>query len=100
MVPTVERGLRLVVFCSMEIDGAQAVNGVDVGALHLVEKLPGIGGERLDVAPLALGVNRVERERGFAGAAQARDRPSKCCAGSRRQYSSGCAGVRRAPKYG
>ena len=41
---------------------------VDVGFFHLTEELAGVGGEGLDVAALALGVDGVERERGFAGA--------------------------------
>ena len=56
---------------------AKAVDGIDVGALHLVEKLAAIGGKGFDVAALAFGVNGIESERGFAGAAQARyDRQS------------------------
>jgi hypothetical protein len=35
--------------------------------------LPGIGGERFDVAALAFGVYGVKRERGFSGAAYAGD---------------------------
>ena len=52
---------------------AEAFNGVDIGALNLVEKLAGIGGEGLDVAALALGVDGVEGERTFAGAGEAGD---------------------------
>jgi hypothetical protein len=48
MVPTVERGLRLVVFCSMEREG-------------------------FDVAALAFGVDGVEGEGGLAGAGEAGD---------------------------
>ena len=73
MVPTVERGLRLVVFCSMEMAGREAFDGVHVGALDLVEKLAGVGGEGFDVAALALGVDGVEGERAFAGAGEAGD---------------------------
>ena len=51
--------------------GAEAFDGVDVGALHLVEKLAGIGGKGLDVASLALGIDGVEGERGLAGAGEA-----------------------------
>ena len=51
----------------------QAVDAVDVGLAHQFEELAGVGGQRLDVAALALGVDRVERERGFAGAGQAGD---------------------------
>ena len=35
---------------------------VDVRLLHLTEELPRVGGERFDVAPLTLGVERVESE--------------------------------------
>jgi hypothetical protein len=35
---------------------------LDVGLLHHLEELPRVGREALDVAPLALGVDRVERE--------------------------------------
>src|SRR5262249_11928424 len=40
----------------------EALDRVDVGPRHLVEELPRVGGERLDVATLALGVDRVEGE--------------------------------------
>jgi hypothetical protein len=53
LVPTVERGLRLAVFCSME--------------------MAGVRGEGFDVAALALGVDSIEGEGGLAGAAQAGD---------------------------
>ena len=51
----------------------QALDRIDVRLLHLLEELPGIGRERFDVAPLALGVNRVEGERRLAGPRQSRD---------------------------
>ncbi len=73
MVPTVERGLRLVVFCSMEMAGREAFDGVDVGALDLVEELAGVGGEGLDVAALAFGVDGVEGEGGLPGAGETGD---------------------------
>ena len=38
----------------------EAVDVVDVRLIHLPEKLPRIGGERLDVAPLPLGKDGVE----------------------------------------
>ena len=44
----------------------EAVDGVDVGALHLIEELAGVGGESFDVAALAFGVDGVKGERGFA----------------------------------
>ena len=52
---------------------AQAVDRIHVRPLHLVQKLARVGGKRLHVAPLALGVNRVEGERTFPRSAQARD---------------------------
>ena len=72
-VPTVERGFFDVVFCSIEIGGREAVDLVDVRLLHHLEELARIGGERLDIAALALGIDRVERERGLAGARQPRE---------------------------
>ena len=44
----------------------QALDEVHVRLLHLVEELPGVSGERLDVLALPLGVDGVERERGLA----------------------------------
>ena len=49
----------------------QALDEVDVGLVHLAEELAGVGRQRLDVAALALGVDRVERERRLARARQA-----------------------------
>ena len=46
---------------------------IDVRLVHLAEELPGIRRERLDVAALALGVDRVEGERRLARARQAGD---------------------------
>ena len=40
----------------------QAVDLVDVRLLHLAEELAGVGAQALDVAALALGVDRVEGE--------------------------------------
>ena len=51
----------------------QAVDLVDVRLLHLAEELAGVRAQALDVAPLALGVDRVEREAGLAAAGQAGD---------------------------
>ena len=51
----------------------QALDRVDVGLLHLLEELAGVGRERLDVAPLALGENRVEGERRLARSGDAGD---------------------------
>ncbi len=52
---------------------ADALDPVDVGLLHPLEELAGVGRQRLDVAPLAFGVDRVEGERRLARAADAGD---------------------------
>ena len=46
----------------------QALDQVDVGLFHELQKLPRVRRERLDVAALALGVERVEGERALARA--------------------------------
>ena len=46
--------------------------------LELTEELPRVGAEGLDVAALALGVERVEGEARLARAADARERPRAC----------------------
>jgi hypothetical protein len=46
---------------------------VHIRLLHHVEELARIGRERLDIAPLALGIDRVEGERGLAGSRQPGD---------------------------
>jgi hypothetical protein len=48
--------------------GRQTPNGVVLGLLHLAQELPRVGGERLDIAPLSLGVQGVEGQRGLSGA--------------------------------
>ncbi len=53
--------------------GRQALDGVDVRLFHQTEELPGVGRQRLDVAPLALGVNGIEGERGFPRPREAGD---------------------------
>ena len=50
----------------------EPVDRVDVGLLHHLQELPRVGRERLDVPPLPLGVDRVERKRRLAGAGQPR----------------------------
>ena len=55
------------------IDGdrrRQAFEKVHIGLVHLPEELARIGRERLDIAPLPLGVDRVEGERRLAAARQ------------------------------
>ena len=53
--------------------GGDAFDFVHVGLLNALEELPGVSGERLDVAPLAFGVDGVESERGLARARDAGD---------------------------
>ena len=52
--------------------GRQAVDIVDVRLFHLAQELARIRRQRLHIAPLALGVYRVKRQRRLARAAQAR----------------------------
>ena len=49
----------------------QALDGVDVRLFHHRQELAGVGRQRFDVAPLALGIDGVEGQRGLAGAGQA-----------------------------
>ena len=51
----------------------QALDHVDVGLVHALQELPRVGAEALDVAALALGVQRVEGQARLARARQARD---------------------------
>ncbi len=51
----------------------EALDRVEVRLLHLFQELPGVGREGLHVAPLALGEDRVERERGLPRAGHAGD---------------------------
>ena len=46
--------------------GGQAADEVDVRLRELPEELPGVTRQRLDVAALTFGINRVEGERAFA----------------------------------
>src|SRR6185295_9411152 len=46
---------------------------VDIGLVHSFEKLSGISGQALDITSLTLGVDSVERETRFTGAAYAGD---------------------------
>ena len=55
------------------IDGhrrGQSVDEVHVGLVHLAEELPGVRRQRLDVPPLALGEDGVERQARLARAGQ------------------------------
>ena len=49
----------------------QALDKIHVRLLHLAEELPGVGGQALHVAALALGKERIERQRRLAAAADA-----------------------------
>ena len=51
----------------------EPVDRVDVGLLHHLQELARVGGQRLDVAALALGVDRVEGKRRLSRAGEARD---------------------------
>ena len=51
----------------------QPLDRIDVRLFHQPEELAGVGRQRLDVPALAFGVNRVERERRFAGSREPRD---------------------------
>jgi len=53
--------------------GGEAIDEVDVGLLDALKELAGVGGEGLDVAALALGVDGVEGERAFSRAGDSRD---------------------------
>src|SRR5262249_19806772 len=48
----------------------QAADVLDLRLLNLAEELPGVGRQRFDIAPLPFRVNRIERERAFAGTAR------------------------------
>ena len=51
--------------------GRQALDRIDVRLFHHRQELPRIGRQRLDIAALAFGIDRVEGERGFSRARQA-----------------------------
>ena len=62
--------------CRLLVDGdgrRQALDRIDIGFLHEFEELPRIRRQAFDVAPLALGVDRIERQRRFARARQPGD---------------------------
>ena len=53
--------------------GAQPVDMLDIGLLHHLEELAGIGRQALDIAPLPLGIDRIEREAALPRARKPRD---------------------------
>ena len=94
------------VFCWMLIDGRQAADVIDVGLRQLAEELPGVARQDLDVAALALGVDRVERERDFPAPltpvktisllrGSSRFTPRRLCSRARGRRWSGCPCARR-----
>src|SRR6185295_834155 len=72
MVPTVERGLLVRVFCSIEITGDSRNTKSTSGLVTCDEPLR-IARQRFHVPALAFGVNRVERQAGFSRARKAGD---------------------------
>ena len=46
---------------------------IDIGLFHAVQKLPRVGTEAFDVAPLPLGIERIECQRRLSGTADPRD---------------------------
>ena len=63
--------------------GPDVLDPVHVGPVHAVEEHAGVGGQGLDVPPLALGEEGVEGERGFSGARHAGDHGHRGRAGWR-----------------
>ena len=51
--------------------GAQPLDEVDVRLVHLPQKLARVRRQRFDIPALALGEQRIERQRGFARTRQA-----------------------------
>ena len=48
--------------------GGEPLDHFDMRARHLLDKLAGVGGERLGIAALPLGVDRLKGKRAFARA--------------------------------
>jgi hypothetical protein len=53
--------------------GRQSLNFIEIGFLQLIQKLPGISGQRLHVFPLAFSEDGVESQGAFAATGQAGD---------------------------
>ena len=71
--------------------GRQALDEVDVGFVHLAEELPGVRRQRLDVAALALGEDRVERQRRLAGPGQSGEDDERVARADPGRRPAGCA---------
>jgi hypothetical protein len=69
-VPTVERGIAAGGLLLDRDRRRQALDQVDVGLAHQLQELARIGRQALDVAPLALGVDGVERQARLARAGE------------------------------
>jgi hypothetical protein len=58
------------------LDGDRRGNAfhiIDVGLLHPLQKLAGVGRERFDIASMAFGIDRIESQRRLARTAQTGD---------------------------
>ena len=77
----------------------EAVDEIDVGLGHLRDEALGVGGERLHVAPLALGVDGVEGQARFAGAGESGDHDQLVARNLDARCSSGCARARPARRW-
>lgn len=64
-----ERGLRLLTFCSMAMAG-DTLDEIAFGLTHTSQKLAGVTAEAFHIAPLPLGIECIECERGLAGTGQ------------------------------
>ena len=53
--------------------GGESFDVFDLGLLHPVEELARVSGKTLDIAPLPLGIQRIESQRRFSGAAEPGD---------------------------
>ena len=60
-------GIACGVFLPDGNGGRNALNFIDFRFLHPLQKLPGVGGKRFDVAALALGIHRIEGQRRLTG---------------------------------
>ncbi len=52
--------------------GRKPVDKLDVGFVHLTQKLAGVRRQAFDIPPLPLGKNRIESERGFTASRKSR----------------------------